>query len=174
MVVDIGFLKKDINLKLIFLIVVLVITIAIFTIVYQSKLENISTGYKNKSEQLAKITTKAISEEAKVYEISEIQEKIKKDKETLEIGYNELKTENQALERNNIILQDELSSIKFELEKTKSELNNKKNKFELLQTRFNQVEESLIKANDEISRLAARVRKLCSELRNAGGSDDEC
>lgn len=162
-----AFLKKDMNLKLIFLILALIIAIAGFSIFYQNKFKGISTDYENKTQQLEKITAKAVSEEAKVQEISQQQENIKQDKEALESRYNEITSENQALKK-------DLDSIRLELEKTKSELADKTSMFNLLQTRFDQVEGSLIKANDEISMLSAKVKELCSELESAGKSNDEC
>ena len=162
-----AFLKKDINLRLIFLILALIITITGFSIFYQNKFKNISTDYENKTKQLEKITAKAVSEESKSQELSQQQENIRQDKEALESRYNEITSENQAPKK-------DLDSIRLELGRTKSELADKTSMFSLLQTRFDQVEESLVKANDEISRLSAKVKELCSELESAGGSNDEC
>ena len=162
-----AFLKKDMNLKLVFLILALVVAIAIFSTFYQTKLKDISTEYENKTEALEKITAKAVSEEAKVQEISQISEKVQKDKGAIEKSYTELKNENEALKTDKNNLQEELA-------KTKSELQDKIDKFNLLQNRFNQVEESLIEANDEISRLAAKIRNLCKQLQESGRSGEGC
>jgi chromosome segregation ATPase len=162
------------NLKLIFLILVLIVAITVFSVIYQTKLEDVSTEYKNKTEQFEKLTAQVVSEEAKVYEISELKEKAELDKETLESRYNELKNEKQGLEREKRVLQEELTSVKSELGQTKSELQDKITIFNLLQARFDQVEGSLIKANDEISRLASKVNNLCEQLQDTGGDDEGC
>ncbi|MBI2135434.1 hypothetical protein HYU09_05570, partial [Candidatus Woesearchaeota archaeon] len=121
-----AFLKKDVNLRLIFLILALIITITVFSIFYQDKFKSISSDYENKTNQLEKITAKAVSDEIKVQEISQQQENIRQDKETLEKGYNDLKSENQALK-------EDIASISLELQATKSELQEKTNNFNLLQ-----------------------------------------
>ena len=162
-----GFFKKDMNLRLVFFIMVLVIAFAVFTAVYQNKLESISLEYENKSQELEKITARLISEETKMQEISRLQEKAQEDKEVIEGGFNDFRDENEKLQK-------DLTSIRIELEKTKSELQDKTNKFNLLQMRFDQVEDSLIKANNDLSRLSARVNELCDKLQNAGGSDEDC
>ena len=162
-----GFFKKDMNLRLVFFIMVLVIAFAVFTAVYQNKLESISLEYENKSQELEKITARLISEETKMQEISRLQEKAQEDKEVIEGGFNDFRDENEKLQK-------DLTSIRIELEKTKSELQDKTNKFNLLQMRFDQVEDSLIKANNDLSRLSARVNELCNKLLSAGGSDEDC
>jgi len=161
------FLKKDVNLKLIFSIIVLLLLFTGFSVYYQKNLQNIKKEYNEKKEELESITAKLVSEEAKANEISQIKEKAQKDREYLEKGFNELKNENEVLEK-------ELSSAKSELERAKAELQDKTNKLNLLQERFNHVEQSLIKANGEISRLAARANELCEKLETAGGSDEGC
>jgi chromosome segregation ATPase len=162
-----GFLKKDVNLKLISIILVLVIAITAFTILYDNRLENILTGYKNKAELLEAITAKAVSQEAEAYEISQSKETIQKDKEALEKNYNTINNENRALKKG-------LETLKTELQKTKSELTDKTEKFNLLQKRFYQVEGSLINANEELSRLSVKVNSLCDALESAGGDYEGC
>jgi hypothetical protein len=54
------------NLRLVFIILLLAIAIASFSIFYQNKFSDITTEFNNKSLELEKITAKAISEEAKV------------------------------------------------------------------------------------------------------------
>lgn len=160
-------MNKDVNLKLILMMIILVLSIVSFAIFFQKKFTDISSGYENKTQELEKITAKAVLEESKVQEISLEQERLLQDKETLEKGYMAMKEENQELE-------GELASLGLEVQNAKSELQEKTSEFSLLQTRFNQMEGSLIKANDEISRLVARVRELCDDLEDAGGSNEDC
>jgi len=162
-----AFLKKDMNHELLFIIIILVIGFAAFTAIYQNNIEGISSEYENKSKELEKITARLISEEARMQEISRLQEKAQEDKEAIEGGFNDFRDENEKLQK-------DLTSIRIELEKTKSELQDKANKFNLLQLRFDQVEDSLIKANNDLSRLSARVNELCNKLLSAGGSDEDC
>ena len=155
------------NHELLFIIIILVIGFAAFTAIYQNNIEGISSEYENKSKELEKITARLISEEARMQEISRLQEKAQEDKEAIEGGFNDFRDENEKLQK-------DLASIRIELENTKSELQDKTNKFNLLQMRFDQVEDSLIKANNDLSRLSARVNELCDNLESAGGSDEDC
>ena len=61
-------LKRDINLKLIFVILILILAIVSFSTFYQNKFKNISENYNDKAKQLEKITAKAVSEESKAEE----------------------------------------------------------------------------------------------------------
>jgi len=162
-----GFLKKDMDFKLILMILALIIAFASFSSIYEHRLRSMSTEYENKSQELEKITARLISEEAKMQEISRLQEKAQEDKEAIEGGFNNFRDENEKLQK-------DLASIRIELENTKSELQDKTNKFNLLQMRFDQVEGSLVQANNDISKLSARVNELCEKLESAGGSDEDC
>jgi len=141
-----------------------------FSAYYQGTLKNISTEYDKNSEQLEKITARLVSEEARSNETLQLKETVQRDKEALEGNYNEIKNENQVLKKEKTALEQEISSTKSELSKTESELQTKKSEFDILKGKFQQVQNSLIEANDEISRLITRVRELCS----SGCSDDEC
>lgn len=165
--VHISFLKKDMNMKLIFMITILIIAFAGFSSIYEHKLRSASDEYENKTKHLEAITAKLISEESKSEKISQQKDIAKEDREAMEKSFTDLKNENQALK-------DDLDTIKSELEQVKSELADKISKFNLLQNRFSQVENSLIEANNEISRLSVRVKELCNKLEDAGGSDEEC
>ena len=155
------------NHELLFIIIILVIGFAAFTAIYQNNIEGISSEYENKSKELEKITARLISEEARMQEISRLQEKAQEDKEAIEGGFNDFRDENEKLQK-------DLASIRIELENTKSELQDKTNKFNLLQMRFDQVEDSLVQANNDISKLSERVNELCDNLESAGGSDEDC
>ena len=62
------FLKKDVNLKLIFSIAVLLLLFVGFSVYYQKNLENINKEYNEKKQELETITAKLVSEEAKAEE----------------------------------------------------------------------------------------------------------
>ena len=155
------------DFKLILMILALIIAFAGFSSIYEHRLRSMSTEYENKSQELEKITARLISEEAKMQEISRLQEKAQEDKEAIEGDFNDFRDENEKLQK-------DLTSIRVEMEKTKSELQDKTNKFNLLQMRFDQVEDSLIMANNDISILSARFKELCNKLEDAGGSDEDC
>jgi len=164
------FLKKDMNKILLLLVLVPLLLFAGFSAYYQGTLKNISTEYSKNTEQLEKITARLVSEETKSNETLQLKETVQKDKETLEGNYNEIKNENQALKKEKAALEQDLISTKSELSKTESELQTKKSEFDILKGKFQQIQNSLIEANDQISRLISRVSELCS----SECSDDEC
>lgn len=161
------FLKNDLNLKLIFSIALLLLLFAGFSAYYQKTLINITSEYNEKNAQFEEVTAMFVAEETKAEEISKLNEKSQKDKEFLETGYNDLNNENQVLKK-------DLEATISELTKTESELAEKKNNFDLLQSRFQSVERSLISANEDLSRLSARIGDLCNELKSAGIDSKDC
>lgn len=162
-----AFLKKDMNRELLSVIIITIVAFAIFTVVYQTNLDNIYSEYENKSKEFEKITARLISEEAKLQKISQLQENAQKDKGAIEASFNNFRDENEKLQK-------DLASIRVELQTAKGELQGKTNEFNLLQNRFYNVEQSLIGANSQISRLSVRVKELCNKLLDAGGSDEDC
>lgn len=90
-----------------------------------------------------------------------------KAKESFEQKYFESQSENEGLKSEKDKMQADLNSMKSELENTKT-------KFDRLQEQFQQVQDSLIKANEEISSLIARVNELCRKLKDSGSSDEAC
>ena len=91
------FLKADINLGLLALILAILIVFVSFNVYYQNKIKDMQKDYDKKIGNLNAIEEKLLSKEKKLNEISELKETIKKDKETLEIGYLSLLSENQNL-----------------------------------------------------------------------------
>ena len=87
------------NHELLFIIIILVIGFAAFTAIYQNNIEGISSEYENKSKELEKITARLISEEARMQEISRLQEKAQEDKEAIEGGFNDFRDENEKLQK---------------------------------------------------------------------------
>ncbi len=91
------FLKADINLSLLAMVLVVLVVFVGFNVYYQNKIKELQREYDKKVENLKAIEEKLLSKEEKLNEISELKEAIKKDKETLEIGYLSLHGENQNL-----------------------------------------------------------------------------
>ena len=100
--------KKDINRVLLFLVIAPLILFTWFSSYYENKLKNITIEYDKSIE----LTGKAVLENETV----QLKETYQKDKEALEKGYFDLKTENEELKIEKDKLQAELNSIKSELE----------------------------------------------------------
>ena len=147
------------------LIIVLVLIFAWSTAYYDNALKNASMQYNKNLEKLQEATGNVIVE--KVNETIQLKDNYQKDKEALEKGYFDLKTENEELKAEKDKLQTELNSVKGDLEIQKS-------RFDILYNQFQQVQNSLISANEQISKLAARINELCSKLKASGGTDEKC
>jgi len=66
-----AFLKKDMNMKLILMIMLLIVAFMAFSSIYEHRLRSVSDEYENKTKQLEAITAKLVSEEFKCkYSIS--------------------------------------------------------------------------------------------------------
>lgn len=154
-------LRKDVNTRLLGLIMVLIIAFTSVTAYYKFKLDSISAEYSRNLEQIT--GRMALQQQNQTFVIKETSEQ---DKEVLEQGYSELKFDNERLRTENSRIEGELASAKSQLEESQ-------NKFSLLESRFRQVQDSLSKANDGISRLTAKNRGLCSKVRGYN-AEEEC
>ena len=107
------FLKADFNLHLLAVVLAVLVVFAGFSIYYQNKIKEMQREYDKKAENLKSIEEKLLSKEEKLNEISELKEVIKKDKETLEIGYLSLHGENQNLKTEKTNLMEDLETRPF-------------------------------------------------------------
>ena len=107
------FLKADVNLHLLALVLVVLVVFVSFNVYYQNKIRNLQSEYDEKVENLKVIGEKLLSKEQKLNEISELKDTINKDKETLEIGYIDLKSENQNLKVEKTNLMEDLETRPF-------------------------------------------------------------
>lgn len=107
------FLKADVNLHLLALVLVILVVFVSFNVYYQNKIRNLQSEYDEKIENLKVIEGKLLSKEKKLNEILELKDTIKKDKEILEIGYLSLRSENKDLETEKTSLMDDLDTRPF-------------------------------------------------------------
>ena len=92
------FLKADVDLRLLILILITLVVFVGSSIYYQNKIEILQKEYDEKVEHLKMLEEKLLLKEEKLNEVSELKALIEKDKEVLEIGYLSLQGENQNLE----------------------------------------------------------------------------
>ncbi|MFC1704738.1 hypothetical protein ACFLZ6_00235 [Nanoarchaeota archaeon] len=160
-------MKKDVNFGLFVLIIATLICFAGFTAYYQATFENVSTGYKEKIDELSKVTTDLQTQKTRLNETS-YELKIKVDRESeLSEKYNEVKTDKETLEANNAKLTSELAS-------TTSELNQKKSELAVAQSELSKARSDLSDAVLDASNLEDDVDDLCDTISDLGGSDSIC
>lgn len=90
-------LKRDIDSKLLFLVIFLLILLAGFNIYYQQIINDLSIDCSSKQEQLTEVTGRLSLEQTKSNNIAMLQDATEKDKEFLEKDYMELTGENKVL-----------------------------------------------------------------------------
>src|SRR3989338_9220649 len=148
-----AFMKRDVNIGLLILIIAAVIIFSSFSVYYQYTFKNVSLDYQNKLEQLGQVTTELSKQKQELNQTYSLRVKAEQDKNTLDVKYTEVRDENQQLSRDNTNLRLEVTSIKSELgEKTaqleatqnllastKSELSSVKSQRDSYKTRLDDV-----------------------------------
>jgi chromosome segregation ATPase len=142
-----------------------IILIGVLSAYYEQKLKRFSNEQKTFQEKVLLTTGQVI--QGQLNETTRLKESALKDKETLESGYIELKSENSALRKEKEKLQAEANSLQSELETEKSN-------FKKLQIHYKHVQDSLINANEQISSLISRNTKLCEKIKENGIAEESC
>ncbi len=131
-----SFMKKDVNLGLLILVVASIILFTGFSVYYQTTFKDISMDYKNKLDNLSKVTQDLATQKQKLNETYSLRVKAEQDIKTLDKNYREINDENEKLNSDNLNLRTEVSS-------TKSELGEKSAKLEATQSLLTQVQADL-------------------------------
>ena len=161
------FMKKDVNFGLLVLIIASIILFSGFSVYYQTTFKDVSLEYKEKLEQLSKVTTELSTQKQALNETYSLRVKAEQDKKTLDSRYNEVRDENSNLITDNTNLRSEVSS-------TKSELGEKTSQLSATQSLLVSVQSELSSAKSRISSLNDDVDRICVKLVAAGGSDSDC
>lgn len=169
-----AFMKKDVNLGLLVLIVVSIILFSGFSVYYQTTFKDVSLEYQNKLEQLGTVTQELSSKRQELNETYSLKLKAEKDRNVLDARYKDISDERDRLDDDNTKLQSELGTTKSSLAEKSAELGATKNL-------LSQTQSSLSAANNQISSLKSQknnlkddVDRICTKLIAAGGSDDDC
>ena len=151
-----AFMKKDVNLGLLLLIVATLLLFSGFTVYYQTNFRNVVDEYHTKLDELKTITTELGAEKTKLNETYQLRVKAEKDIKSLDTQYRLLSDERDDLENQRNSLQSELSSTKTSLAETKTKLSQ-------TETTLTQTQTSLNAANVQISVLGSRIGDLKDE-----------
>src|SRR3989344_5795953 len=131
-------MKKNVNLILLLVIASTLLLFSGFSAYYSLKLKNTAIETQQSRQQLEAVTGRLVVIESIANESLESRETLEKDKETLEEGFLQLQSENEAYRK-------ELASAKAELASANAELSGLNSRFSLLQGRFYEVESGLIR-----------------------------
>ena len=108
-----AFLKADINLRLLLLILVVLAVFVGSNIYYQNYINGLQAEYDKKVEHLKEIEKKLLLKEEKLNEVYELKGLLEEDKEILETGYISLLGENQNLKIEKASLVEDLDAKPF-------------------------------------------------------------
>ena len=169
-----AFMKKDVNLGLLVLIVASIILFSGFSVYYQTTFKDVSIEYQTKLDQLSQVTNELSSKRQELNETYSLRIKAEEDRKVLDSRYKDASIENDNLRSDNTNLRSEVSS-------TKSQLAEKSAKLAATENLLAQTQSSLSSANSQVSSLKSQknnlkddVDRICVKLLAAGGSDGDC
>jgi len=122
-----AFMKKDVNVVLLFLIVASILVFSGFTVYYQTTFQDVSLEYKNKLEQLQKVTSDLSAQKQQLNETYALRVKAEQDKKALDQSYKDLSDERNQLESDKASLETELITTKGDLAEKSMQLQSTQN-----------------------------------------------
>jgi len=165
-----AYMKRNVNLGLLFLIVATLISFAGFATYYQKTFFNLSESYEDKMSKIDNLVQTLDTEKTKLNQTS-YQLDIKKEREQeLRGKYESLRAVKEQLETDKALLQSELTTTKSELSGTKAELSATQSSLAVAQVTITEKEATIASRNSEISSLNSRVNTLCSQVQLLGGT----
>lgn len=164
-----AFMKNDVNLGLLVLIIASILLFSGFSVYYQTTFKDVSLEYKEKLEQLSKVTTELSTQKQALNETYSLRLKAEQDKKTLDSRYNEVRDENSNLIADNTNLRSEVSSAKSELAEKSAQLISTQNSLANVQS-------ELSTANSKIISLNSKLDDVCDAYTalNGGVEHDRC
>ena len=165
-----SYMKRNVNLGLLFLIVATLIAFAGFTTYYQKTFFNLSESYEDKMSKIDYLVENLELEKTRLNETS-YQLNIKKEREKELSGkYETLRDVKEQLEKDKALLQDELTTAKSELSSTEAELSATKSDLDAARATIAEKDETIALKNSEINTLNSRVNTLCNQVISLGGT----
>jgi chromosome segregation ATPase len=171
-------IKRDVNFGLFFLILATLILLTAFTMYFQKEFRDLTSEYKQKLDQLEKVTRDLSLQRSKLNETS-YQLKIKEQSvEDYNVKYTNLKNKKELLETQNAKLTKDLSDKTQELIRTQGELDETENELD-------DTKDALTTAQQEIDKLTVEKKaikndrdslksSLCATIASLGGSNSLC
>ena len=169
-----AFMKKDVNMGLLVLIIASIVLFSAFSVYYQTTFKDISLEYKTKLEQLSKVTTELSTQRQALNETYSLKVKAEQDRQTLDARYIDVRDENDGLKSDNTNLRSEVSSTKSQLAEKSAVLAATENLLAQVQTQLGAANSEVTSLKSQRSSLKDDIKKICTKLIAAGGSDSEC
>ena len=164
-----AFMKRDVNLGLLVLIIASIILFSGFTVYYQTTFKDISLEYENKLGQLSTVTQDLATQKQALNETYSLRIKAEQDKETLDVRYKDVSDENERVINDNTNLRSEVSSTKSQLAKKSAEL-------DATTSLLSQVQTERDNYKSQRDRYKSDLDEVCSAYTtlNGGVEHEEC
>ena len=107
-----AFMKRDVKLGLLILIIVSIVLFTGFSVYYQTTFQDVSLEYQEKLQQLGDVTQELSSKRIELNETYSLRVKAEQDREVLDVRYKDVSDENSGL-------RSEILSTKLELAEKK-------------------------------------------------------
>ena len=163
-----AFMKRNVNLGLLFLIVASLVLFTGFSVYYQTTLKDITLEYNTKLKDLQKVTKELGLQKTALNETYELKVKAEKDRSALDSKYKDISDENLQLEKDKTSLMVEVVQTKSELGAAQTELESKK-------VILAQTQADLSAEKSRVSSLKDDIKDLCTSIGDPEGLiHDEC
>lgn len=155
------FMQRDVDKRLLFLVISLLMLLVIIVIYYEINLNGITDKYNKYQKIFGGLTADAMIEEFN--RTSSLKESVRKYKEYLEKRYDEMDTINKNLKNEIENLKAELTLVKSQIEYQKAKEIGPTEHFRLFQNK-----------NEEIANLKKAIKGICEKLFALNASDRDC
>jgi len=164
-----AFMKRDVNLGFLVLIIASIILFSGFSVYYQTTFKDVSLEYKNKLEQLQKVTSDLSTQKQQLNETYSLRVKAEQDKKALVQSYKDLSDERNQLENDKSTLESELLTTKSDLEEKSTQLQSTQNQLASTQA-------ELSSAKSQRDNYKADLAEVCDAYtaKNGGVPHEEC
>ena len=164
-----SFMKRDVNLGLLILIIVSIVLFSGFSVYYETSFKDVSLEYQEKLEQLSQVTKELVTKRQELNETYSLRVKAEQDKQTLDARYNEVRGENDQLSTDNTNLRSEVINIKSDLAEKSAQL-------DVTRSLLAQTQSQLSSAKAERDKYRSRWDTVCDAYTslNGGVEHDKC
>ena len=156
-----NFLKKDINRRLLVLIVFFLVIFIGFTVYYEYTIKKVLSAKSQTDDLLLGVTGNSLLQ--KLNQTGKLNEIAMLDKAVLENKYNQLAAQNDNLKKEKENLEQQTIVLKSEIEYNDVKLDGPVAQFRLIQDK-----------NQQISELKKIIDSICSKLKNSSVFIREC
>ncbi len=154
-------MQKDINRKLLVLIVIILVLFISTTIYFETAMSKALSRYKKEQDIFGGLSANAVLEE--LNSSSNLKENVLKYKEYLDKKYDELSTVNKDLKKQIENLQAELRLVKSQIDYQKAKEIGPTEQFRLFQSK-----------NEEIQKLKDKIKELCNDFKSYNITNPNC